>query len=272
MHMCLAFAFVQNVEHPHTGDPNEQADHRPLILGHRGAIYKEPENTVQGFQKTKDLGCDGFELDVFLLKCGTLVVFHGGGGDKDPGCLKDYCGIEGNIMDYTAEEARTLPFNPDGNAFGKFPANKLQHAVIPTLEEVLMLAKETNQLVKIELKGAGTADAVVELVERLQMVDQCYFSSFYHDRIERIRELRPQTHADGSHVFRTGALFREPPQNFVEVAKEVEASEIHLRYDTCSKERVDAIHEAGMDSLAWFRGPGVMAVDAEKFVDVGKFC
>ena len=53
-------------------------------------------------------GADGIELDVFLLKCGTLVVFHGTGTDQEPGRLESYCGVEGSILDYTAEEARGI--------------------------------------------------------------------------------------------------------------------------------------------------------------------
>jgi glycerophosphoryl diester phosphodiesterase len=267
---------VQNVAHPEDGDADEQADHRPVVLGHRGTIYEEPENTVQGFAKAADLGCDGFELDAFLLRCGTLVCFHGGGGDMDPGDLWDYCGVKGNIMDYTAEEARKLSLDHERKAFENFPRFKMKHATIPTLEEVLELVKDestdagTPIVVKIELKGPGTPDPAVELVERLGMQDQCYFSSFYHDRIARVRELRPQKHPDGTHVFKTGALFRVPPENFVKICQDLDATEVHLRYDTCSKERVDAIHDAGMDSLAWFRGPVAMEKDTRKFSDVGK--
>jgi hypothetical protein len=42
-------------------------------------------------------GANGVELDVFLLRCGTLVVFHGTGGDENPGSLASYCGIEGSM-------------------------------------------------------------------------------------------------------------------------------------------------------------------------------
>ena len=40
-----------------------------------------------GFQKCAEMGADAVELDVFLLKCGNLIVFHGAGSDKNPGQL-----------------------------------------------------------------------------------------------------------------------------------------------------------------------------------------
>ena len=48
----------------------------------------------------------------------------------------------------------------------------------------------------------------------------------------------------------------------------MDATEVHLRYDTCTKDRVDAIHDAGLDSMAWCRGPTTMRKDMEKFDDV----
>lgn len=244
---------------------------RPIICGHRGSIYKEPENTLSGFLKAIEIGVDAVEFDVFLLKCGTLVVFHGAGGDENPGLLDDNIGIEGSILDYTAEEARKLSFNSNGEEFG-CPKDRIDapSAFIPTLKEVLEVLKGTGVIAKIELKGPGTAEPVLELVESMEMTDQCHYSSFDHSRIARIRELRPERNSDGTYIYRTGALFVDPPYNFISLSLAVGASEVHLRYDTCTKERVDAIHANGMGSLAWWRGPPGMLKDVtEKYLDVG---
>jgi glycerophosphoryl diester phosphodiesterase len=202
------------------------------------------------------------------FKCGKLAVFHGDGGDKLPGGLQGYCGIPGSIINHTAEEAKEFEFK--GNAHF-CPDEKLgNYASIPLLEEVLQYVKENHKTaeIKIELKGPETELPVIELVEEMDMVDQCTFSSFYHDRIERIRKLRPQRYANGSHVYRTGALFADVPDDFIERAKSVDATEVHLRYDTCSKERVKAIHDAGFDSLSWFRGVPAMKKDISRYQDL----
>ena len=65
----------------------------------RGFLYCEPENSIEGFSAAEEVGCDAVELDVFLLKDGNLVVFHGEGTDENPGWLNSYCGIEGNILE-----------------------------------------------------------------------------------------------------------------------------------------------------------------------------
>jgi glycerophosphoryl diester phosphodiesterase len=217
------------------------------------------------------MGADAVELDVFQLKCGTLVVFHGSGTDANPGLLDDYCiNRKGSILQYTYEDIQVdLVFNEHFEEFG-CDASKIRSGKIPTLEEVLMDAKTNNIVVKIELKGAGTAEPVLELVERLEMQHQCHFSSFDLTQIAVIRQLRPHLHEDGTHVYKTGALFNNVSHDFMELAKQVCASEVHLRYDECTKDRVTEVHAAGMDSMAWFRGPVGMRSDTLlRYLDVG---
>jgi hypothetical protein len=67
------------------------------VVGHRGSLYTALENTSRSFLHAAEFGADSVELDVFLLKCGTLVVFHGTGSDQSPGLLEMYCGMEGSM-------------------------------------------------------------------------------------------------------------------------------------------------------------------------------
>jgi len=232
-------------------------------------LYDELENTRAGFQRCAALGCDAVELDVFHLKDGTLVVFHGSGTDQHPGDLHEYCGVTGSILDLTYEQTQQLQFNAQFEEF-PCPTDKIRDGRIPTLEQVLLDLKPTTTHVKIELKGPGVVEPVLELVERLDMVDQCEFSSFDLGRLKQLRNLRPQVDDAGRHVYKTGALFDDLPADFIEQAMAVGASEVHLRYDLCTVDRVNAIHDAGMDSMVWFRGPVGMKSDvANKYWDIG---
>jgi glycerophosphoryl diester phosphodiesterase len=257
------------------------------VVGHRGCLYQELENTRRGFVECATMGCDAVELDVFLLRCDTLVVFHGGGPDTHPGDLYEYCGIEGNILDYTyLEAADQLSFNP---TYAEFPCpiESIRNGSIPTLQVVLEDAKRSGLHVKIELKGPDVVQPVLELVDRLDMVDQCSFSSFDLDRLRLLRQLKPQrrevdesggSDSDGGYLYRTGALFNDLgndhdqsiPIDCIARATAVGASEIHLRYDTCSKGLIDQIHSSGLGTMAWFRGPIGMSKDTKnKYWDVG---
>lgn len=246
--------------------------HRPKVIGHRGALYEELENTRASFLRCVEWGCDAVELDVFCIRDGTLVVFHGGGTDEHPGDLSEHClhqtGV--SILDLTYEECLQLQFNPDYAEF-PCPPEKIQQATIPTLEQVLLDLKDTKTQVKIELKMFDTTEPVLKLVEQLEMVQQCQFSSFDHQALQWLRQLRPQTDPNGNHVYRTGALFNVPvPDSFVEQALAIQANEVHLRYDMCTIDRIQAIHTAGLQSMAWLRGPIGMASDVkDKYWDVG---
>lgn len=95
------------------------------------------------------------------------------------------------------------------------------------------------------------------------MEHQCQYSSFDHSRIAEVRGL------DAGAV--TGALFASHvPDDFVQRCFAVGASEVHFKYDTCTYERVQEAHIAGLNTMAWFRGPAGMGDDAtKKYFDVG---
>jgi glycerophosphoryl diester phosphodiesterase len=254
------------IQHNHAG-PADAIHPQISVIGHRGAPWEELENTMAGFHVCRRHGAHGFELDVYHLKCGTLVAFH---GLDDDGKLDDYCLLPGKcIGDYTYQEALALKFNPDYGEFG-CPAAKTLAASIPTLEQVLLEFKGTGAVLKVELKGEGTVDPTLALVEQLGMVEQCFFCSFDISRVKKVRELRPQRNPDGTHVYKTSALFKLGLATFIEDSLDAGVTEVVLRYSSCTAERVQRIHEAGMTSVAWFRGIIGMVSDAKwLFNDAG---
>lgn len=48
----------------------------PKIIAHRGASACAPENSLEAFERARQDGADGVELDVRLCGSGELVVFH----------------------------------------------------------------------------------------------------------------------------------------------------------------------------------------------------
>ena len=128
----------------------------PKVIGHRGALYDQPENTVPSLEVAAGHGAEAVEIDVFRLKCGRLAVFHGDGEDTFPGGLLSYCGVDGSIVDLTAQEAKGLRFRGGAHFC---PPEALDGAGIPFLEEFLQHAKGLGVEVTIELKGARDGGA-----------------------------------------------------------------------------------------------------------------
>jgi glycerophosphoryl diester phosphodiesterase len=49
---------------------------RPLVFAHRGCSSLAPENTMAAFNKARETGAPGIELDIHLCASGELVVAH----------------------------------------------------------------------------------------------------------------------------------------------------------------------------------------------------
>lgn len=166
-----------------TGTQSQNTKTKPIVCGHRGALYNSLENTVHSIQTAQQMGCDEVEIDVFVLKCGTLCVFHGSGTDENPGLFDEYCTgvssrsssscssggdssscsgstsndtsetyLQGSILDYTYEELQdyySRDINLYNEEFGCGPSiiqslQQSQQCYIPTLEEVLRSVQREN--------------------------------------------------------------------------------------------------------------------------------
>ena len=71
------------------------------IMGHRGASYDAPENTMASFRLAWEQHADACELDVHLSKDQKVVVIH----DKT---TKRLAGVDKPVVDQTFDELRQL--------------------------------------------------------------------------------------------------------------------------------------------------------------------
>ncbi|MBR5540419.1 MAG: glycerophosphodiester phosphodiesterase [Clostridia bacterium] len=111
------------------------------VYAHRG-LHNDarPENSLSAFRAARDRGY-GIELDLHLLKDGTLAVFH-------DHTLIRMTGENGKIEDLTA--ADLLQYHLNGTA-----------ETIPTFEQVLSVFNGVAPIV-VELKAAGNHGALVD--------------------------------------------------------------------------------------------------------------
>ena len=142
---------------------------------HRGYHDKPvvPENSLPAFRRAIERGF-GAELDVHLLKDGTLAVFH----DSD---LKRCANVEGEIEDLTLDELKQLRLEGTDEQ-------------IPTFDEVLALFEHETPLI-IELKTArGNHKALAKAVcERLDSYQgEFCIESFDPFALIDVKKLRPE--------------------------------------------------------------------------------
>lgn len=193
---------------------------KPMVIGHRGAMGYETENTLASVQKALDLGVDMIEIDVFNIKSGETVVFH----DQN---LERLSNAGGSVEEYYVIDLRQVILEGGHR--------------IPLLQEVLRLI-DNRVALNIELKGDDTANRVNHITgayirDRGWSMDNFIISSFNWDELRKMRELNPD--------IAIAVLTEEDPLEAIAVAKELKAVAINPWYKTLNAENVQKIQEEG---------------------------
>lgn len=199
---------------------------KPLVIGHRGAMGHETENTLASIQKALDLGVDMIEIDVFNVASGDTMVFH----DET---LDRLSNAGGKIEEWTYYELRKVIL--DGG-----------HK-IPRLQDVLKLIDNRVRL-NIELKGAGTVNRVnfitdYYIKERGWTLDNFLISSFKWDELREMRKVNAS--------IPIAILTSDDPLDAISIAKELNAEAINPNYRKLTAKNNSAIKKAGFKIYPW---------------------
>ncbi len=201
-------------------------ENKPLVIGHRGAMGHETENTLASVQKALDLGVDMIEIDVFKIQSGEIVVFHDETVDR-------LANSGGRIEDYTIFDLRQLTL--DGG-----------HK-IPMLQDVLKLIDNKVSL-NIELKGANTSDRVNFIMdyyikEKGWSQENFIISSFNWEELKEMRKINKNV--------AIAVLTEDEPEDAIPIAKELNAQAINPNFKSLTAENSLAIKEAGFKIYVW---------------------
>lgn len=156
------------------------ADNDAMIIAHRGAAGKAPENTLAAMHQAINDGTDWLEIDVQESIDGEVVVIHD----------SDFMKLGGNtlkVWEGSLEEIKKIDV---GSWFNKdFSAER-----VPTLAELLQLAKgKCNVLIELKYYGHDELleQRVADIVEQADMVNSVAVMSLKYEGIKRFRALRP---------------------------------------------------------------------------------
>lgn len=152
------------------------------IVGHRGASFDAPENTVASVKLAWDQKADAAEFDVYLSKDGKIVVLH----DKN---LKRTAGIDKNLIDLTADELTKMEV-------GRWKGDRFAGERLPMLEDVLATVP-AGKRVFIEVK---CGPEIVPELDRVLKADklkpeQTAIISFSADVVAASKNARPDLKA-----------------------------------------------------------------------------
>lgn len=125
------------------------------FIGHRGASYYAPENTLGSFQLAWQLGADGAECDIYLTTDKQVVVWHDGNTERMTGTKMEVA--KSAYSDLKKLEVKLNPTNS--------PYFAGQHMAL--LKDVFQVMKK-GELLVIELKSGK------EIIPELQKVVKKY--------------------------------------------------------------------------------------------------
>lgn len=197
-----------------------------IVIAHRGASGKYPENTLLAFRKALESGARWLELDVHRSADDQLVVIH----DET---LERTTNGRGTVTQKNLAQLRRLSAG--------------QGEKIPLLAEVLDLAAG-RATVNIELKGKGTAAPVARLLrQRIEagglQPAEILVSSLDEQELISFARLRSD--------IRVAPVADQPDQSFWELATRLGAWSVNLGKDSVSAAVVKQARQQGRKLLVY---------------------
>ena len=158
---------------------------RPLVIAHRGGGGLAPENTLEAFRRSVELGVDVLELDVHSTADGALVVIHDrtvdrttdGGGRVNEMSLAALKKLDAGHR-FTADGGQTFPFRGQG-------------VTIPTLDEVLQAFPEMKFNIEPKQATPSLVGPLCNLLKERRMTGKTIVASFNQTLIDEFRQACP---------------------------------------------------------------------------------
>ena len=154
-----------------------------LVFAHRGGAKLAPENTLTAFGLGLSCGADGVECDVHLSRDGVPVIIHDKTLDRTTnatGPVSTRSAAELAAVDAGYQFARDGAFSFRGQGIG-----------VPSLESLLR-RHVTRVIVELKQPGTALAQAVGDVVRRVDAVDRVCVGSFHRDALRALRAHAPE--------------------------------------------------------------------------------
>lgn len=181
---AAAWAGTKAIANPQKRPDKEVLDYdQPIVLAHRGGCGIAPENSIAAFNKSAELGVQGFEIDIRLTKDEEILVFHDEYVDRTTDGA-------GRIAEMSLEEIRgfDLGYHFIGSDGSHSYRGKGEKAVL--LKE--LFEKFPHMLINIDIKdspetyeGSLIPSKLWRLIESLGVQDRVVVTSFYDEQIDR---------------------------------------------------------------------------------------
>ena len=151
----------------------------PLAISHRGGAGLWPENTMEAFSRSVEMGYRWIETDLRMTSDGVVVCHH------DP-TLERTTNGHGEVAKLNWRQLEKLDAGYAHLPDQDFPFRG-QGVRIPSLEEVARSFPGLNMV--LEMKADHTEEPLLRLIRRMGLSDRVIVASFSDARLTRVREL-----------------------------------------------------------------------------------
>ena len=226
---------------------NTYGDERNIkIIGHRGASALEPENTIPSFNRAAKIGAWGVEADIYVLKDGSIVVFHDSNVER-------MTNGTGEIKNMNLIEVKSLNID-SGNNISIY--NNLK---IPTLDEYLNCCVENKLTPIIEFKAVNVENVkeIVDKIKKYGLEDNTIIISTSYEWIRYIREYSDKIQFQ---------YLNDITIENINLLKKYGNYGIDIKIDKITKDKVDLAHLNGAKVNVWTVNS---RNDINRFIDMG---
>lgn len=223
------------------------------IIGHRGARFEAPENTVPGFRYAIDLGLTAVEFDIRMTSDSHLVVIH-------DATVNRTTNGQGRVSSYTLEAIQALDAR---STFPDWP----EPCGVPTFGQVLDVVDVLPELlVEVKSDTPKRLDCIVSAtlaeVERRNLGDRVTITSFDPYALGVTRREAPQ--------IRRGYIGDWNDREYLDTALALGCLQIDARHSTADRALVAEAKSHGMRTVGWPTNSeedldGVLALGADMF-------
>jgi len=202
-------------------------------VGHRGASYLAPENTLASIQLAWELGADAAECDVMLTADGKVVLFH----DKN---TKKLTGKTYVVKGASWNELKSLVVIPRETNRPEYDSE-----TIPLLQDVLATIPEDRMLV-IEIKtGPEILPYLQEVISLHWKSGNISFIAFDFETIKQAKALYPEVPCYYL------SSFKADLNKHFEAVVESHLDGVDLRHVIINRNLVERCHGSGLDVWCW---------------------
>lgn len=202
------------------------------MIAHRGMSGIELENTCSAFVAAGNRSYFGIETDVHRTADGQFIIIH----DDN---TKRVAGDEMIVEKTCYETLRAIRLVDKDGAKGR------KDLLMPSLREYIRICKKYEKIAVLELKNhfrPADIDSIIAIIREEEYLENTIFISFDLPNMICIRERLPEQKAQ--------FLISEYTDWLLETLRK-EKLDLDIKYVALTKERVDALHAAGIEVNCW---------------------